>query len=272
LFLDALKNLIPSTALLVLNHIPEESSCCRIIDAELSKRKWTYCKEVNICPNLFLYNQEYEHIQKGWMRSHRIDIKRQIKRLSQKGRLSLKLFNRREEAVSHFKYFLAMYEQRWKKVGSANPLSKDKRKDYYLNLVTNLTGKFLHFSALCLNDKPISYHIGFLYANRFYYYKPAFDIAYENFSPGKVHIAFLVKEGCNNKWKCIDFLRGDEPYKFNWTPQVIKTASFIVNPNKLWLRYKWQIRGKANAYRLFGKFYKKTRLVKETFFNLISQR
>ncbi len=76
----------------------------------------------------------------------------------------------------------------------------------------------IHFSVLKCGDDPIHWHYGFLHNNRLHYYKPTYDVSWSNYSPGKVHVAYLIEECIKNRIRYFDFLFGDESYKYNWVP------------------------------------------------------
>ena len=64
-----------------------------------------------------------------------------------------------------------------------------------------------------MDEKPLSYHVGFIYNKWFYYYKPTFDFSFRNYSPGKIHIWYLIKDSINSDLDRFDFGIGYESYK-----------------------------------------------------------
>ena len=77
-----------------------------------------------------------------------------------------------------------MYRNRWKEYGQSDPMGNNLNKIFIKNLIRYFIGSKLHFSGLFLEGKPISYHIGFLFNNCFFYYKPTFDVEYSNYFVG----------------------------------------------------------------------------------------
>ena len=246
-------------SLLVLSDIPH-GSAGEIIEEEVRSSGWKYGKKIACCPVLRMKGKDYKAIQESWTKGNRSDVRRQIKRLNGLGELGLEVFGTRQERARHYGPFLEMHERRWRASGFYDPMSKGNRKLYYSGLIERL-GNSLHFSALCLDGRPVSYHMGFLYNGRFYYYKPAYDIEYENYSPGKVHIACLLERGCAEGWSAFDFLRGEEAYKFNWTQEKEYTATFVISTSSAGLRFWWHTGGKEKAYSLLGGSYRKMRLL-----------
>ena len=245
--------------LLLLSDIPQ-GSVQEAIEEEAGNAGWRYRKRTQCCPVLKMDGMGYEALQGRWTKHNRSDVKRQVKRLRATGELGLVVFRTRPELAKHYGPFLEMHERRWRAEGFPDPMGKNGRRLYYARLVERL-GESLHFSALCLDGRPISYHLGFLYNKRFYYYKPAYDIDYENLSPGKVHIAFLLERGCAEGWSAFDFLRGEEAYKFNWTQEREHTATFVISIGTAPIRFWWHTGGKERVYSILGKSYRKARLL-----------
>ena len=152
-------------------------------------------------------------------RSHRGDVKRQIRRLSQKGELSLRIFgiDQTTEATEELVRLFHAYDLQWRPKGD-HVFMTALGRSFLEGVVRDLlpTG-YLHFSVLHCGPRPIHWHVGFVFRNRFYYYKLAGDPQWSNFSPGKVHTALLIEECAKKGIRFFDFLYGAEPYKSSWT-------------------------------------------------------
>jgi CelD/BcsL family acetyltransferase involved in cellulose biosynthesis len=73
------------------------------------------------------------------------------------------------------------------------------------------------FSRLSLGGQPIAAQIGFVAGGTLFYYLPAFDHAYRQYSPGHLLLLKLVREAARLGLNTVDLLRGREQYKFKWT-------------------------------------------------------
>jgi CelD/BcsL family acetyltransferase involved in cellulose biosynthesis len=158
----------------------------------------------------------YEEMAGGWKKSHRNDVQRQARRLAERGTLTLACPAGPDTVRGHLAAFLAMHARTWRTKGQSLRKRNEELAGFFERLIDELWAES-HFSMLCVDGDPVSYHFGFLHAGRFYWYKPAYDQAYENLSPGKVHIAKLIKLGAEQGWQAFDFLTGAEPYKYAWT-------------------------------------------------------
>jgi len=167
--------------------------------------------------------------------SHRGDVKRQIRRLGQKGHVTMHIFlpDEKQAALDELPRFIKTWERQWGNTWMAG------MEAFYRYLIDDMleTG-LIHFSILKCGDEPIHWHFGFLHDNRLHWFKPTYNVSWKNYSPGKVHIAYLIEECLNNKIRYFDFLYGDEAYKYDWEP----------TEEKLYCIEKW------NGFRPFSLF------------------
>ncbi len=165
-----------------------------------------------ICPMLRLDNFHCEDdLMKFFKTSLRGDIRRQMRRLSEMGEVRLIEYKDYESIPrSTFETFMKQHAFRWPYAYKA-PHFHEKLLKYGLN------ADCVHFSVLMAGDKEVAWHLGFEYADRFYYYMPAGHQDYLKFSPAKIHLFFLVKRAIENELMVFDHLRGEENYKDGWS-------------------------------------------------------
>jgi CelD/BcsL family acetyltransferase involved in cellulose biosynthesis len=144
-------------------------------------------------------------------RSLRGDIRRQRRRLEEVGMLSLKTFSSSEidPALVVLAEFLEAHSTRWPNSFRV-PTLHERLVEYGLH------AGVAHFSVLNLDGEPISWHLGFNDARRFYWYMPVYKEQYAAFSPGKLHLAAFVETAHATGARTVDLLRGDESYKSDW--------------------------------------------------------
>jgi CelD/BcsL family acetyltransferase involved in cellulose biosynthesis len=141
----------------------------------------------------------------------RQELRRQPGRLEQLGPLQLRVFAREETAaaVAILPAFLESHKCRWP--GAYRPAS------FHENLIRHgVPSGVVQVSTLDSCERAISWHIGFVYRERSYYYLPAFDKRMANYSPGKVHLSMLIKDAFDRGAQLFDLLCGDEAYKMRW--------------------------------------------------------
>lgn len=159
----------------------------------------------------------------------RYELRRGMEKLSRKGPLKYEVFQSSRDALDALPPFFEMLKRR--EVGAnrnGGQIARDWLRDYFTNLLSGPAHNLVHFSRLSVGKDPIAYHLGFQYENRLYWYKPTFDPDYAEFSPGKLLIHFAVTAAIEGGVKEVDFLLGNEPYKFQWTRLIREVADFAV--------------------------------------------
>lgn len=187
-------------------------------------------QETNVAPFLSLVpGMTYEGLEQQWSSSHRGDVRRQIRKLQKKGNLSLRRIGEIHETLRLIDEFFKVHTHKWARSNWRIILYNQIIKRFTVQLIVHLWSEgVIHFSTLNLDNKPISYHFGFLFEKRFYWYKPAYALEFQNYSPGKVHISELLREGLQQGWETFDFLLGDEAYKYLWTKDKDQTINLFV--------------------------------------------
>ncbi len=138
------------------------------------------------------------------------DIKRQIKKIEDNGKLELIALSNIEDININLNTFLDLHSKKWP--------NSYKAPKFHINLIENgLKCKRLHFSILKCGKEIISWHLGFIDNTTLYYYMPIINDKWKNYSPGKIHLFFLNKFAIENKLLIFDHLRGEENYKNGWT-------------------------------------------------------
>jgi len=170
---------------------------------------WT---QGEICPLLHLNEIHNEDdLMSFFKTSLRGDIRRQIRRLEEIGRLELTEYHRFDEIpTGTFAKFMEQHALRWP--GSY------KAPHFHENLLRKgLEAGVVHFSVLSVGDTEIAWHLGFSFRGRYYYYMPAGNQEYFKFSPTKIHLFYLVRRAVIQGYGIYDHLRGEENYKSGWS-------------------------------------------------------
>jgi CelD/BcsL family acetyltransferase involved in cellulose biosynthesis len=203
------------------------------------------------------FGKDYSSTEKLWKKSLRTDLRRQKRRLVQKGKLSLWIASSKEDVLKILPEFFDVYNSKWLSQKKPSYLSELPMQEYCYRIVENVWGKGLHFSTLKCDDLSISYHFGFKYDGWLYWYKPTYRIDFHTYSPSKLHISYLVHEGIKSGLKGVDFLQGDEFYKKQWAMETKETVSFIIGLEKYSLIYYWFSYAKPWLLNIIGKKYLK---------------
>jgi CelD/BcsL family acetyltransferase involved in cellulose biosynthesis len=106
---------------------------------------------------------------------------------------------------------------------------------------------WLRFDVLLLDGRPLAFHFGFEYRNRFFWYKPTFDTAWAGYSPGEVMLKFLLQDAIDRELSEFDFTVGDEPYKYRFCNEIRENRQIVAYSSAL---DYWVSRGSLICKRL----------------------
>lgn len=144
--------------------------------------------------------------------SVRGDCRRQTRKISELGKLKYNtVLKNNQDFLEKLIFF--------KRKRYADTLVRDIfENENYLNffkeLVNSKIKNFVHCSTLSLDNNPISFHLGFHYNKKYYYYFPSFDQDnWGKFSPSRLHLLKIIEESIYKNTKEFDFTIGNENYK-----------------------------------------------------------
>ena len=168
----------------------------------------------------------------------RNDLNRQQRRLSQHGAIVLHVYQKHDTVGMRkaLGSLLLHHARRWPKAYKA-PRFHERLME------SAASADLLHFSELRVGGRAVSWHLGFQHNRRYYYYMPAYDPDFRDFSPGKIHLLFCVKDAIESGMTSFDHLRGEENYKNGWTQNVSDIYSFSHRQSSLGSRVRLGLAG-----------------------------
>jgi len=175
------------------------------------------------CPILPLEHcEDLDAVLAGCSSSHRVDVKRQLRRARERGEVTLWTATPAESAAaldSFHRELWPAYRNVWEN-RSAKSTLVGPPVEAFLELAASagVQEGWTHYSVLRIGDTAVAWHLGFVDAGRLYYWVPTHDVSWSNYSPGKLLLAELVALGCKSGWREIHFLTGNHSYKSSWNP------------------------------------------------------
>lgn len=155
---------------------------------------------------------------------YRRELDRQTRRLAALGTMEHRVFSstEAENALEDFQDgFLPAYAEVWNARPTGNMFNRAGMREFVQRVVREgLTAGWAYYATLSLNDKSVAWSIGFLDGEALYLWIPTYSRSLENFSPGKIQLAFLIDFAIQNRFKRIHLLRGDQHYKVIWHPRL----------------------------------------------------
>jgi CelD/BcsL family acetyltransferase involved in cellulose biosynthesis len=194
----------------------------------------------------------FAELEQRWSRRHRVDVRRQTKRLAREGKVALHVAASREEILARLPFLYAMHAENWGTRTGVSEFAQGDMATFVTRLAAELPLDLLHYSELRLNGEALSCHLGFRDRGALLWYKPTYNLAGASFAPGKLHIASAAKWGIEHGIRAIDFLQGTESYKMRWADSCTQTTSWAIARRAAYPFWVWNtaVRNLAIEYRV----------------------
>ncbi|MEM1507737.1 MAG: GNAT family N-acetyltransferase [Candidatus Bathyarchaeia archaeon] len=175
-------------------------------------------KEGVICPYLEI-PKSTEVLMSRISASLRRNIRRYLKKLEKDyGRVELKRYDEIGSVEQAMHTFICLHQKKWQSQGMPGVYNNSKRINFSLdaaNIMANRGWLALYF--LTANGEPVAGLHCLEYNRVIYGGLSGFDPAYAKYSVGNLAIIKLMEKCVGKGIKEFDFMKGAEPYKFNWT-------------------------------------------------------
>jgi CelD/BcsL family acetyltransferase involved in cellulose biosynthesis len=194
---------------------------------------------------------DYATLETSWSKSHRGDVRRQIKRLNAAGQLELVHATSRDDVTAMLPRLYAMHTANWKARTGYSELQSSPMTMFVAKIAAALPLALIDASEVRLDGIAIACHFGFRHDGQLLWYKPAFDVAWANYAPGKVHTALAARHGVTTGLTKFDFMQGSEAYKLLWSDLTTLTKSFVIARPIAYPLWAWntKVRKFAAEYR-----------------------
>jgi len=202
-----------------LSQIPEDSDAFLLIKQLCPPLSSLFIGKRVICLSPYIpLTTTWDEYFLSFSRKRRGNLRRALKQLKQKYNVKYEKY----DAVSEVKYgvdeFLKLKQKRLESKKLRSIWYDQRTRDFYIDVASAFAQRgWLSLSLLTADGKPLSAVYGFRYDGRFYYTNTAFAPEYSEYSPGNLHIMYLIEDTFGNGLREFDFLRGDEAYKLMWT-------------------------------------------------------
>jgi CelD/BcsL family acetyltransferase involved in cellulose biosynthesis len=146
----------------------------------------------------------------------RHELRRKVRKLE--GRDDVRWYlvqpNDREAMRAGMKTFLDLHRKSG--VDKAHFMD-DRMATFFLEMVDELLGTgWLDLAILEVDKQPASAYFSFNYGQRIYLYNSGYDPKFAAYSAGIALLAYRIHKAINQGIRYFDFLRGDEPYKYDF--------------------------------------------------------
>ena len=240
-------------------NIPVTDPGLEILRTYFKSRNMPFVEDREIAPRLRLDGRDFVAAEKLWSSSHRVDVRRQRKRLAEKGPVSLWVPSSLAEAEPVLEEFFQVHDEKWLAQGFPGRFQQPEQQKHFRSIFKHLWGRGLFFSTVRCGDLNVSYGVAFFAGGWIQWFRPSYRSEFHNFSPSKIHIALLVEEACKMQWQGIDFLLGEEPYKKAWSNETMEVVGLHAGFSEWAPSYFWFSRGKPYVKQKLAVKYMRAR-------------
>lgn len=119
--------------------------------------------------------------------------------------------------LAAFDHLVRLHRLRWRSRGEGGVLADERVLAFHREALPRLDAAgLLRLYTLALDDRIVAASYGFHHAGRGYSYLTGFDPAFAFESPGQILLAHAIEEALAEGAREFHFLRGQEPYKYEW--------------------------------------------------------
>lgn len=141
-------------------------------------------------------------------------VRRPYNRMQKEGVLRFRHIDDPDDAQAYLNVLIEQHIARYRAKGQASLFDAPHNIAFFRRLTASLQrAGWLDFCVLEFNGVPVALHYGFKYADTLIWYKPSFDIAHADYSPGIVLIKYLIEYAEREGFSTFDFTIGDEAFK-----------------------------------------------------------
>jgi CelD/BcsL family acetyltransferase involved in cellulose biosynthesis len=185
------------------------SPTAAVLEADTGRRGWkANLSSLQICPVLAL-PRSWEEYLAGLDKKDRHEIRRKLRRGTD-GEDPLELHLAGADALEEF--FRLMTAD-----SSKAAFLKPAMRDQFQSIARAMEAAgLLQLAFLQTQGRSVAAYLNFDYGNRIWVYNSGMDPQYAASSPGWILLALLVRRAIEQGREAFDFMRGSEPYKFQW--------------------------------------------------------
>jgi CelD/BcsL family acetyltransferase involved in cellulose biosynthesis len=178
---------------------------------------WTLNLErEDVCPVVSLpEGGDFEAFLATLGKTERHEIRRKLRRAEATGPISLA---RSADPLADLPAFIDLHQKRWGEAGLFPDTPGGAMSRHFFRRLFELLGPDgpLVLSFLAVGERRIGAGIHLIDGPSLLYYNAGIDPAARELSPGVLMVASYVQAALAGGARRMDFLRGDEPYKYEW--------------------------------------------------------
>jgi CelD/BcsL family acetyltransferase involved in cellulose biosynthesis len=218
-FVDQLFNYLDSDAapdwqVMDLFNIAEESPTIEALRFAAKKQDWSFSIEkLQPCPFITL-PEEWEDYLAAIDKKQRHEIRRKLRRVENYEQpTGWYILEQQSELEAGIEVFFELMAQDPEKARFLTDAMQTQLREI---IHAAFEGGWLQLAFLEIDGQKIAGYLNFDHAGHIWVYNSGINFQYGNLSPGWVLLSELIRWSIENKRSSVDFMRGDEGYKYKF--------------------------------------------------------
>jgi CelD/BcsL family acetyltransferase involved in cellulose biosynthesis len=162
------------------------------------------------------------------------NYRRQLKWLQRHGGFAYRCARDAGECLLLLPMLVKLHIRNWEAKGQRSLFLDTENQAFYRYLIDELAPyNAIRMDVLELNGKMIAAHFGFVWDQRIYYYKSCYDPDHSGRRPGKILLAYIIRDAWDSEAMELDLLNGNEEYKMKYASDIRTTGSLRLYRSRL---------------------------------------
>lgn len=185
------------------------------------------------CSQILLETEE----QRAWAVTAAHNSPKRTARLSRLGQITIEHHTDWSGFAGEFPLFVSAHIARFQSQGRRSSLENPDRRRFLEELGRLLSDQgSLRCSIMRVGGKGVAWHFGVSFRGKWFWYQPAFDLAYDHASPGTYLLREVIREAAlSSEFRAVDLGLGDESYKAQYANSANMTLHFTLDLSKVQL-------------------------------------
>jgi CelD/BcsL family acetyltransferase involved in cellulose biosynthesis len=170
---------------------------------------------------------DWNTYERSLSRSHRQDVQRRLRRLTEAGEMRFEIFDGKESLHRLLDEGFGVEAAGWKGEGGTAIMSRADTLRFYTDLASWAARiGILRLAFLRLDGRPLAFQFNLEDDGRVYHLKDGFDEEFARFSPGKVLDRAVLLDAFTRHLRTFEFLGDATRAKRDWTPTLREYGRF----------------------------------------------
>jgi CelD/BcsL family acetyltransferase involved in cellulose biosynthesis len=158
---------------------------------------------------------DYESFLRGLSRRRRESTRRKLRKAKKAFRVRLECFSSTDTIENAFLILSRIYNKSLRGLEQREGFARPDYLRFHKDIAHAFAKKgWLRLFVLWFDETPVAYIYGYFFAQKYWYYQTAFDLAYSKYGAGMVAIQMVIESMIQEGAREFDFLRGNEAYKY----------------------------------------------------------